>query len=62
MNISAKIKAYIKTTGRTQAYLCKQTNLSQTAMSLTLGGKRRLRLDEYCAICKALEVKPDFFL
>ena len=60
--IARKIKTYIKATGRTQTYLCKHTGLSNAAMSLTLGGKRRLRLEEYCAICKALELESDFFL
>jgi len=62
MNITAKIRTYLKDTGRTQTYLCRRAGLSSTAMSLALGGKRRLRLDEYCKICKALDVEPGFFL
>ena len=62
MNTAAKIRDYMKSTGRTQSYLCRQTGLSNTAMSLALCGKRRLRLDEYCSICRALEVDPGFFL
>ena len=62
MNISAKIKTYLKETGRSQAYLCKQTGLTPAAISLALGNKRRLRLDEYCKICKVLDVDPRFFL
>jgi len=62
MNIATKIKNYLKTTGRTQTYLCRQTGLTSTAMSLILGGKRRLQLDEYRKICIALEVEPGFFL
>ena len=62
MDITAKIRNYMKDTGRTQSYLCRQTGLKSTAMSLTLGGKRRLRLDEYCKICRALDVEPGFFL
>ena len=62
MNTAAKIRDYMKDTGRTQSYLCRQTGLSNTAMSLTLGGKRRLRLVEYCKLCMALEVEPGFFL
>ena len=62
MDIATRIRTYIKDTGRTQTYLCRQTGLGSTAMSLTLGGKRRLRLDEYCKICRALDVEPGFFL
>ena len=62
MNTAAKIRDYMKDTGRTQSYLCRQTGLSSTALSLTLGGKRRLRLDEYYKICRALAVEPGFFL
>ena len=62
MNIQANILAYLKETGRTQTYLCRQIGMPNTAMSLALGGKRRLRLDEYCKICSALEVDPGFFL
>ena len=62
MDITAKIRTYMKDTGRTQIYLCRQTGLSNTALSLALGGKRRLRLDEYCKICRALDVEPGFFL
>ena len=62
MDTAKKIRMYMRETGRTQTYLCRRTGLSASAVSLTLGGKRRLRLDEYCAICKALEVEPSFFL
>lgn len=61
-NITTRIRRYIKDTGRTQTYLCRRAGLSNTAMSLALGGKRRLQLDEYCKICKALDVEPGFFL
>ena len=62
MDIASKIRIYVKDTGRTQTYLSRQTGLSTSSMSLALGGKRQLRLDEYCKICKALEVDPGFFL
>jgi len=62
MDIARKIRDHMKETGRTQTYLCRKTGFTTTAMSLALNGKRRLRLDEYCAICKALDVEPAFFL
>ena len=62
MSIAAKIKTYLKETGRSQTYLCAQTGLTPTALSLALGSKRRLRLDEYCKICRALGVDTSFFL
>ena len=62
MNISKKIKLYLKETGRTQSYLCKKIGLNPGALSLALSNKRRLRLDEYFKICKALAVDPSFFL
>ena len=62
MNTATKIRNYIRETGRTQAYLCKHTGLSNSAMSLILAGKRRLLLDEYHGICTALQVEPNFFL
>ena len=62
MDIAAKIRGYLKETGRTQTYLSRETGLSETAVSQTLAGKRHLRLEEYCSICRALHVKPGFFL
>ena len=62
MDAARKIRSYMRETGRSQTYLSRRTGLSASALSLVLGGKRRLRLDEYCAICKALEVEPGFFL
>jgi len=62
MNISEKIKTYLKETGRTQTFLSKRTGLTPSSVSLALCGKRHLRLDEYFKICKALELDPDFFL
>ncbi|MCL2828985.1 MAG: helix-turn-helix domain-containing protein [Oscillospiraceae bacterium] len=62
MEAITKIRNYIRETGRTQAYLCKHTGLSNSAMSLILAGKRRLRLEEYHGICNALQVEPNFFL
>ncbi|MCL2842986.1 MAG: helix-turn-helix domain-containing protein [Oscillospiraceae bacterium] len=62
MDVVRKIRSYMKETGRTQTYLCRKTGLTTTAVSLTLNGKRHLRVSEYCAICKALDVEPGFFL
>ena len=62
MDPVTNIRKHMQETGRTQIYLCRRTGLSPSAISLALGGKRRLRLDEYCDICKALEVEPGFFL
>lgn len=62
MRVAEKIRRYLKETGRTQAYLCKRTGINGTALSLSLNEKRRLQLEEYCEICKALCVDPGFFL
>ena len=62
MNVTKNIRAYLKKTGRTQAFLCKHTGLSATALSLALGGKRRLQIEEYRKICKALGLSSDYFL
>ena len=62
MDTPKRIRKYMRETGRTQTYLSRCTGLSPSAISQTLGGKRRLRVDEYSAICKALDVEPGFFL
>ncbi len=61
MKISNAIAEYMNEKEIKQKFLSKQTNLSCDAISGILNGKRKLEVEEYAEICKALNVSFDFF-
>lgn len=62
MTIEKNIKTYLSETGRTQAYLSRKTGISPTRLSLAFGEKRKLKLEEYVEICRALGLPLDTFM
>ena len=56
--VGLKIKEYLDQHGVKYSYLSRLMNL----LSLTLNGKRRMSVEEYFTICKALDVSVDTFV
>ena len=61
MNIPEKIKKCLNTQGKTQTWLSKQTNISPPKLSAALNGKRKINVDEFDLIIKALNVDANEF-
>lgn len=56
MDISAKIRAIMARKGITQTELSKRLGITQAAVSSQLS--RKMRMDNFLAICEALEINP----
>lgn len=62
MCVGQRIKSFLHATGRTQAWLSKETGIPTSRLSLSLAGKRKMTLDDYALICGALEVDTNKFI
>lgn len=62
MNIGLLIKEYLNNTGRMQKYVSEKAGINPQHLTQSLNGKRKLSVEEYVAICKALDVGPETFL
>jgi transcriptional regulator with XRE-family HTH domain len=57
-----EIDRYLKNKGITQAYIARNTGLSESAVSMALSGKRDIEVEEYIRICAALNVPVSMFI
>lgn len=59
--IRERVVSFVRENGIKQIYLSEKTGLSTSAISSIMNGKREIEVDEYCKICKALNVSLDYF-
>lgn len=62
MCVTDEIKRFLEENGIKQSYVADGAGIKRDALCTTLNGKRKLPLDEYCRICKVLNVPFEFFL
>lgn len=62
MNIVAEIDKYVAENKISRKKLATKAGISETQLSLSLGGRRKLLADEYIRICDALCVSYDKFV
>lgn len=62
MNTGEKVKLYLDENGLKQNWLSYVTGISEAKLSLTLTGKRIMKIEEIQLICGALNVGFDKFL
>lgn len=62
MHVGTRILTYLESKGITQAFVARSMGMPLTKLNMVLHGKRRLQLDEYNAICDALELPYGTFL
>ena len=55
------IKNYLDRHGIRQKFLSEKTEIPENALSAMLNGNRRIEVNEYISICKALHVPLDTF-
>lgn len=60
--VRERIADYLKEKGIKQEYVANKANISSTAMSNLVSGKRNLDVEEYIRICSALDVSCDYFM
>ncbi len=57
-----KLKKYLDDNGIKQKYVAKRAGISEEKLSKILSGKRKCDVNEFLAICSALNKKPDDFV
>ncbi len=62
MDVGKKIKDYLDEKGISQSFISNKTGIGTVKLNLALNGNRRLTIEEYVAICKALELDTNTFL
>ena len=60
--IYEQIANYLKRNGIKQSFLAENTSLSRQAISEALNGRRKITVEEYADICKALNVSVNRFI
>lgn len=62
MHTSAKLLKYIEDNNITQAEVSRKTGIKRSRLNLMLHGKRKMPIDDYSTICKALNISGWEFL
>jgi len=60
--ICERVREYIVGKNLSQKIIAENMKTSESRVSLMLTGKRRMTVDDYLAICKAIAVSPSKFL
>lgn len=60
--IYKRVRRYVDTQGISRKQLAISMRISESKLSLILNGGRRLTVDEYVQMCKALALPPGRFL
>lgn len=58
----AKLKEYIENIGIKQKVIAQRANIPEMTLSNILKGKRKCEVNEFIAICDALNVSPMTFI
>ena len=61
MLMHEKLKGYITTQGLSQKIIAKNAGWTESKLSLMLSGRRRMTVDDYEVLCKAIAVSPARF-
>ena len=56
------IKDYVTEKKLSQKQIAENMNITEPRLSLMLNGKRKITVDDYLSICKAIAVSPTKFL
>lgn len=61
MLLHEMIRDYRKSKGVSQMHIAKLTGINNQRLSNIENGVTSLKVEDFCKICKALEVEPNFF-
>lgn len=62
MTIATRIKLYLKQNKITQIWLSSEAKIASSKLNASLNNKRKLPVEEYYRITKALNVEPNKFI
>ena len=60
--IHERVRGYILEQSISQKQIAENMHVSEAKLSLMLNGKRRMTVDDYISICKAISVSPNRFI
>jgi predicted XRE-type DNA-binding protein len=61
-SIVENIKDYVTEKRLSQKQIAKNMDITEPRLSLMLNGKRKMTVDDYLSLCKAIAVPPTKFL
>lgn len=62
LSIRERVKAYVSEKGISQKLIAENMGTTESRVSLMLNGKRKMTVDEYVNLCRAIAVSPTRFL
>ena len=62
MSVSGKIRAYLNGNGMRRKDVAEKANIPYAVFKAMMTGRRKIYAEELCAICYALNVKPELFM
>ncbi len=57
-----KLKNYIESHGIRKSFVAEKAKINKSSFSQILNGKRKCTADQYIAICRAIEKRPEDFV
>lgn len=61
MQMSERVKRYINENGLSQKLIAANMGIQESKLSLILNGKRRMTVEDYEGICRAIAISPAQF-
>jgi transcriptional regulator with XRE-family HTH domain len=62
LSIRERVKAYVSEKGISQKLIAENMGTTEARVSLMLNGKRKMTVDDYVSLCRAIAVSPTRFL
>lgn len=60
--VRQRIADYLESKGIKQTFICEKTGMTPQALGAALKRERKIDIDEYIAICDALDLPYDYFI
>lgn len=57
-----KLRNYIESHGIKKSFVAEKAKINRTSLSMILNGKQKCTADQYIAICKVIEKRPEDFV
>lgn len=62
MNIQQNVADYVRGHGIKQKFIVEQTGISKNKICQMMGGTRKMTVNEFAEICRALKKQPNDFI
>ena len=62
MSVSKKVRTFLEENRMIQKEIARKANIPYPAFNAMMTGRRKMYAEDLCAICYALNVKPEMFI